>query len=69
MQYTLNSVFDHIYILNLKEDKDKYINTQKQLAEYNIKAERFEAINGNNFKKEFEKNKKIWKKKPLNIKK
>jgi GR25 family glycosyltransferase involved in LPS biosynthesis len=58
MQYTLNSVFDHIYILNLKEDKDKYINTQKQLAEYNIKAERFEAINGNNFKKEFEKNKK-----------
>lgn len=67
MKYSLNNVFDHIYILNLKEDKEKYNKTQKKLRKYNIKAERFEAVDGNLYKEEFEKRKKEWLKNPLNV--
>jgi GR25 family glycosyltransferase involved in LPS biosynthesis len=67
MKYTLNNVFDHIYILNLKEEKEKYNKTQKKLKKYNIKAKRFEAIDGNLYKEEFEKRKKAWLKNPLNF--
>lgn len=66
--HTLNSIFDHIYILNLKADRKKYIKTQKILSKFNIEAEKFEAVNGNVFKKEFEKRKKIWLRNPENIK-
>ena len=43
--------WDHVYILNLDQDKDKWKNMEEQLKRWGIKAERFEAVYGiNEFK-------------------
>ena len=43
----LNDYFDKIYCINLKERKDRWKNALNQFNKFNIKVERFEAINGN----------------------
>ena len=44
--FALNEIFDHIYIINLEKDVEKYKITQDALQAYGISASRFEAING-----------------------
>jgi len=51
---TVNDVFDHIYILNLKRDTDKKHRLEQIFKRLNIKATFFEATLGSEHKTEFE---------------
>ena len=53
---SINNVFDKVYVLNLAEEKEKFLFTKKRLEKYGIECHRFEAINGSNFIDEFNSN-------------
>lgn len=42
----VNNYFDNVYVLNLNKDRDRLEKITNQLAKFNIKFERFEAIDG-----------------------
>ena len=44
---TVNSVFDEVYLINLKEDTVKLERMKRKLTELNISYTLFEAVNGN----------------------
>ena len=46
----INETFDKVYVLNLDKDKNKMKTMNKKLNNYNIKFERFSAINGKKLK-------------------
>jgi len=45
---SINNIFDNIYLLNLDRDIDKYNISKKLLSDFNIKFQRFQAVDGNN---------------------
>lgn len=44
---TVNEYFDHVYLLNLNRRIDRLEKVSKKLKQFNIKFERFNAIDGN----------------------
>ena len=46
--YTINDVFDKVYLINLEKDTDKYQIMKNKLDNLNITFELFRAIDGNN---------------------
>ena len=49
-KYTINNVFDQVYLINLKKDKKKFKIMDKKLKKYNIKYKLFPGINGSKIK-------------------
>lgn len=45
-EYTLNTYFDHIYLINLDKSKDRLEHVKNIFGKYNIEFDRYSAING-----------------------
>ena len=43
---TLNSYFDHVYVINLKSREDRRVNIKKKLEGLNVDYELFDAVDG-----------------------
>lgn len=53
---TLNNFFDKIYCINLEHRTDRWKKSKELFDKYNIKVDRFNAINGKNISNDIRKN-------------
>ena len=59
-KYTINNVFDKVYVINLDSQPENLKNIDKQLKKYNIKYSRFKAINGKDVFDQYNLSKDSW---------